>query len=161
MMNIKDILYEGTGIVPVKIELYESSGPVSPRYQFNTHILINNTNLNYKDEREFQGGKALNKTEFVKKLSNDQLEDILSEIINSNIAEQHKDFIGEKRKNVGVSFNYLELIIGGKLNIRIDYLLSDLKSDEFSGYNIILNIIKDLKKLNPPSFPPLIKGGGD
>lgn len=141
-----NILYHKDGnLQPIKLELYESSGPVSPPYQYIIHIKLTSidqkVHLNYKDINN----SSKSNEQIDRVLSVEEYKKVLTELINNNVFDLNFDFIGdEKRKRVGVSFNFFEFFLWDK-SVKFEYLLQDKKNVNFAPYEKIINIIKNLK----------------
>ena len=153
MADPKTQLYSGNAPLPVKIELYESSGPVSPRYQYFTHVIIKddgaNIHLSYDDKGNYQDGKPTHHVNFKKDLPRERYEKLWEELFKQDLEHLGQDAIGDKRNRVGVSFNHFEVSLGDHLKVRFDYLLSHLKSGEFAKQNAVVDLLKGLKDQAP------------
>ena len=72
-INLTD---EKGNLVSVKIELVESSGPVSPPYQFNLNLVLNNEGnclrIHYSYEGQFIAGEAQDKKVIDELIPNDK-----------------------------------------------------------------------------------------
>ena len=150
-MSITEALFEKGLPVPAKIELLESSGPVSPAYQFSTHVIIstdgNAAILSYDDRREYRQGKPQKEISFKKELTRAQYEELWSNLSRLQVFERSRDFIGpENRKRIGVSFNFFEISLGDRRS-RCDYLLSKAKDPEFEPFLKIIDQLKELRVL--------------
>jgi len=106
-----------------RLELVDGSGPVSPKHQFATKIVVEgkkavrehrDTNGTVKDERELSDADWA------------ALVDAIAAVVPLGTT---LDLVGaEKRRNKGVAFNSLRLVARGS-ETRIDYLPSHLEDD--------------------------------
>ena len=150
-MKLAEELYDQGRPVSARIELVESSGPVSPAYQFSTRVIVtaenNSITLAYDDRREFRQGKPLNAISFKRELSHDEYEKLWSGLLALRVFERNNDFIGaHNRKKIGVSFNFFEISLGTR-KARCDYFLSKQKDPDFGPYLEIINLLKGLNSL--------------
>ena len=146
---MKNLIYKEDGsLQPIKMELYESSGPVSPLYQYIVHIKIHSTDkeihLHYKNIGKNQEDGSKKNVQWNKVISLNDYLGFITKLIQNNVFSLNHDFIGdERRKKIGISFNFFELTLG-KETVKFQYLLQDKKQPEFENYEKIINIVKNL-----------------
>lgn len=131
---------------PVKIELVESSGPVSPRYQWSTRVVIEgegaSLTLRFEDRRAGEDGTPVS-VRVEEALPPAGYERLLADLLAADAVSLSHDFVGEeKRKRVGVSFNHVEIAVGDALRCRIDYLVSDVARAQFEKHRKVLEILR-------------------
>lgn len=134
---------------PVKIELVESSGPVSPRYQWATRVLVDGDGdaltLHFEDRRASDDGTpATVRVEQV--LPAAGWERLVADLLAADAGSLSHDFIGaEKRKRIGVSFNHVEIALGEELRCRIDYLKTEVDKAEFEKHRKVVEILRNAR----------------
>lgn len=152
-INLTD---EKGNLVSVKIELVESSGPVSPPYQFNLNLVLNNEGnclrIHYSYEGKFIAGEAQDKKVIDELIPKDKALKFLNSLLDLNALGLSKELGEDKKNNVGISFNELNIQIGAKDNSKILYTLSDLDESTFTKEANIIGLIKKLENWN--SFFP-------
>jgi hypothetical protein len=134
---------------PVKIELVESSGPVSPRYQWSTRVLVDGdgdvVTLHFEDRRASEDGTPAT-TRVEQALSAAGWERLVSDLVAADAGSLGHDFIGEeKRKRIGVSFNHVEIALGDEVRCRIDYLKTDVDKAEFEKQRKVVEILRGVR----------------
>lgn len=151
MQKTSPVILDADGILlPVRIELVETSGPVSPAFQYRTHIVLCTENngiwLSCDDDREYRNGKPLQSIHLHKQLKRDDFTAVLHEVCKLECYRlgTNADFIGTARNRTGISFNYISVCMGTDIKFRIDYLLSSYDNDMFKLYR---QVIEQLKKL--------------
>jgi hypothetical protein len=112
-----------------RVELTESSGPVSPRYQYTLHLIVERTDGGAKVTWE-RTGKDAGRNETT--LSSEGARALFEELAKLGAEKIGGDFIGEKRKNKGVSFNAVDIAFDDGTKLRCDYLVSQLDDDDFA-----------------------------
>lgn len=143
---------------PVKIELVESSGPVSPRYQWSTRVLVDGegdvVTLHFEDRRASDDGTPVT-VKVEQALPAAGWERLLADLLAADAGSLSHDFIGaEKRKRIGVSFNHVEIAVGDKLRCRIDYLVSDVAKPELEKHRKVIEILRAARTyLGAPAAP--------
>lgn len=147
-MDMKTLLYRDGVLLPARIELQESSGPVAPKYQYDTRIVITvidgAPSLRYEDEGEYLGGAPARHTAISVALPVESYERLWGDLAALDALHRGDDLIGEeKRRRVGVSFNFVSLQLGEQ-KARIDYLrtLLDGDSPEQAPARAIIALIK-------------------
>ncbi|HRG77511.1 MAG TPA: hypothetical protein PLX69_23325 [Leptospiraceae bacterium] len=149
----KNNLTDEKGIlVPVKIELVESSGPVSPPYQFNLSIVLNNEGnclrIHYSYEGKFIAGEAQDRKVIDELIPKDKALKFLNSLLDLDALGVNKELDEDKKNNVGISFNELNIQIGAKNKSKILYTLSDLDESTFAKETKIIEFIKKLENWN-------------
>jgi hypothetical protein len=105
-----------------RIELVDASGPVSPRFQHATTIAIDAGAVDVvwtRDHRDAAG--ATHTTGTLTRAAFDAL--VAAIALGASL-----DLVGDKRANVGVAFNHVEVTCGG-VTTRVDYLPSHADAD--------------------------------
>jgi len=143
---------------PVKIELVESSGPVSPRYQWSTRVLVQGeaevVTLRFDDQRAPAGSEPTTPTLVEEALPPAGYERLLGDLLEADAGSLSHDFIGaEKQKRIGVSFNHVEIAVGDLLRCRIDYLVSDVARPEFEKHRRVVEILRGARGYRAPAEP--------
>ena len=148
-INLTD---EKGNLVSVKIELVESSGPVSPPYQFNLNLVLNNEGnclrIHYSYEGQFIAGEAQDKKVIDELIPNDKALKFLNSLLDLNALGLSKELGEDTKNNVGISFNELNIQIGAKDKSKILYTLGDLDESTFAKEAKIIEFIKKLENWN-------------
>lgn len=149
---------------PVKIELVESSGPVSPRYQWSTRVLVQGgeevVTLSFNDRRALVSGEPATTVLVEEALPPAGYERLLADLLEADAGSLSHDFIGaEKRKRIGVSFNHVEIAVGDLLRCRIDYLVSDVARPEFARHRRVVEILRGARAYQRAPAEPGAAGG--
>ena len=154
MGTVDSILFDAQGkLKDMKLELYESSGPVAPAYQFNTHIILqvqnNEIALNYKDARIFSEGKPKESIQFQRKISVETYVQLMTEFLTLDAVKSGKnqDFVGSAKGRIGISFNVLDCQVGQDINFKVEYVLSSLEQEGFKECLKAVDWMKNLKKI--------------
>ena len=112
----------------VRIELVESSGPVSPRFQHRTLILIEAgpalAPRIVRDHRDVSGERHDERP-----LGRATYEDIVCGVLRALPLGEARDLTSGKRDRKGISFNHVAITIAAA-SARLDYLLEDLDEDD-------------------------------
>lgn len=150
MSTAKELMYTKDGkLTPIHIHFSELSGPVAPKFQYSTEVDIKVSSdailLKYDHLEEFENGKPVIKIQFKGSLSKEELEGILSLLVDNHLLDKDKILSKEKKSMVGISFNLIEISIGSK-KYTIEYLLSELKNKDFMGLKNLIDNLKSLKK---------------
>jgi hypothetical protein len=119
----------------VRIELDESSGPVSPKFQYSLQVEIADGSI--KIRRKTQKGLV----ELTHALDATKLSALVVEL--QKRVPTSVDLIGEMRKRVGISFNHLSIASGGT-TARVDYLLSHAEDGAHAELTAAIDAIKAL-----------------
>ena len=117
----------------VRIELEESSGPVSPKFQYSLHVEI--SGLVAKIRRKTQKGLL----EVTHTIDAGELAALCAEL--DKRVPKSADLIGEMRKRVGISFNFLSIAKGASTT-RVDYLLSQAEDGAHADLTAAIEAIK-------------------
>jgi hypothetical protein len=151
-INKINLIDEKGNLVPIKIELEESSGPVSPPYQYNLSIVLNNEvdglRIHYSYEGKFMGGEAQDKKVLDELIPKDKALKFLNSLIDSNALGVNVELDESIKNNVGISFNELSIQIGAKDKSKILYTLGDLDESTFAKEAKIIEFIKKLENWN-------------
>lgn len=147
--NNMEKLFEGNGnLIPIKIELKESSGPVSPLYQSNLNVILtnegNSLHLNYHYKGKYIDGVPSDQKSIDEVIAKEKAIAILQKFLALNPLGIERDVDEETKKKVGISFNNLTIQIGNEKS-KIGYTLKDLTNPNFLS---IKNIIDFIKKVN-------------
>ncbi len=143
---------EDGSLTQLQIELVESSGPVSPRYQYTIHVRLYVSEtavwLDYNDSRKSGNGKPVR---FLREIGIADVKKIVRKLERLDFVKSNtgQDFTRDVRSRVGISFNWLTIRIDPKTDLRIDYLLADFERDDFADYAKAIDIIKNLVKMKP------------
>jgi hypothetical protein len=137
---------------PARIELEESSGPVAPRYQFRTLIVLATDGgaprLRYDDEGAYKDGLPSRRMAIDVELPGERWERLWAGLVAQEALARGGDLIGdERRKRVGISFNHVAIKLGA-VEARFDYLLSLLDDDapEHAPHRAIIALLKQLAR---------------
>lgn len=139
--------------LPARIEWLESAGPVSPRYQYRTRVLITAGEgeplLSYDDQRDFHEGKPRARLVFTRELSADEYRALWRELVDAGLLAAGADLVGpENRSRIGASFNFFEAQVGGT-RVRCDYLLSSLRAEAAAPCRRVIELLENLKRFAP------------
>ena len=125
-------LYDDAGAArPVRIELCESSGPVAPRHQYTTKIVVEASpdmapcvvRVHRDASGEHRDDRALDRPAY---------EALVAAVLASLPLGTSRDLTASKRDHKGISFNHVSVVVGDA-SARLDYLLSDADADESEG----------------------------
>lgn len=142
-------ILDGEHLVPSRVELEESSGPVSPRHQFHTRIVVeakgDAITLDIEDERGWDAGEFRAVTRIQEPLSKGAYQSLWADLLAQAPFSLEGDLIGEQgRTMVGVSFNHLHLRLG-KQEARIAYRLRDLSRSKFAAQARLVERVRGLR----------------
>lgn len=117
-----------------RIELQEWSGPVSPRYQYKTHIVVTKTakgaTLSYEHEGVFSEGKPTDKREARCAVPPDAYETLWKNLEEGGVFSLADAALpSETKARVGISVSFLEASRDAE-RARIEYTLAGLKKAE-------------------------------
>jgi hypothetical protein len=141
-------LFEGDHPTPSRIDLVESSGPVSPPHQFYTRLVVeaegDALSLVIDDERGWEGGAFRQKIRRREVMPRADYEALWSDLLALDALALGADLIGaEGRRMVGVAFNHLLLRLGDR-EARIDYRLRDLSRSKFAPQARVVERVRRL-----------------
>jgi hypothetical protein len=141
-------LFEGDHPTPSRIELVESSGPVSPSYQFHSRIVVEAEGgalaLSLDDERGWEDGEFRQKLHRREAMPRADYEALWTDLLALDALALGADLIGaEGRRKVGVAFNHLTLRLGDR-EARIDYRRSDLSRSKFAPQARVVERVRRL-----------------
>ncbi len=137
---------------PETIELFESAGPVSPKYQYITHVKITakkeRIELSYMNRSKYMDGKPEKHTDFTRQLTPEEYESLWRELEAGDVFSLNRDWVGPTlRRRKGISFNFFEIKLGSGRGVRFDYLTRQREKDDFAPYQKVLTIIKNLSNM--------------
>ncbi len=149
----KTNLFDSHGnLVPVYIELIESSGPVSPMYQFDLNIVLKNEGsglrIRYSYKGKFVAGEPEEKKTIDELIPKDKSIKILNALLDLNALGINVELSDDIKNNVGISFNELSLQMGAKDKTKILYTLGDLDEPNFELQTKIIEFVKKLDNWN-------------
>ena len=148
-MPASPVLYDGGVLVPAHLELCESSGPVSPRFQYEINVSIEaaegSITLSY-DERQ---GATRTATPQPQPVSAEAYARLWEKLAALDALGQHGDLVGPSRDRVGVSFNHVTLRLG-TAEARTDYLLPDVEEPANQRLAAIVQALKDFARAYAP-----------
>lgn len=131
---------------PVRLELQESSGPVSPRFQYALHLTLEASPQAIRLQREIRAGAASpmgpSRSDTLE-IPADRFEALWRDLEAHDAVRQGADLIGDSgRRRVGVSFNHFILEVAGQPTVRVDYLLPQLEDDAHAPLRAIVEAFK-------------------
>ncbi len=136
-------------LVSINIELFESSGPVSPAYQYNLNLNLksegNNLHLKYSHKGKYVSGVPEKNVAIDEMIPKDKAIKLISLLLDLNPLGINVDLPENIKNNVGISFNELNLQIGSNEKTKILYTLSDLKKSEFENQSKIIQFLKNVE----------------
>ncbi len=118
-----------------RIELTESSGPVSPRYQYALALVITrgaDGTARVSCKRTGAGAVTFETTMDAASVSA-----LFGDLAHAGIEGAHGDFVDAARGNKGVSFNALVITFADGTTTRCDYLLTSLDEPDFPARSAI------------------------
>ncbi len=141
-------LFEGNGnLIPIKIELKESFGPVSPLYQSNLNVILtnegNSLHLNYQYKGKYIDGVPSDQKSIDEIIPKEKAIAILQKFLALNPLGIERDIDEETKKKVGISFNDLTIQIGNEKS-KIRYTLKDISNSQLLSIKKIIDFIKKL-----------------
>lgn len=148
------ILHRDGSLKEFRIELVESSGPVSPKYHYSTRIIFyssgNSARIDYSDVRKYLKGRPAQPVKFIRDIDAADAGKIVRKIQRLDFVKSNSsaDFIGSARSRTGISFNRLTVAIGPDTDLSVDYLLEDYERDEFAGFDKAIDIVKKLARFS-------------
>jgi hypothetical protein len=135
-------LYDDAGAtVAFEIALDESSGPVSPRFQYTLRVRICSDDGVVRAEKSERSGVPKTTTESRGELTKDAALALWRVLDENDALARGADLVGDKRSNAGVSFNTLVVRVGDK-RAQIDYLLTALKDPAHAALAAIVAAVK-------------------
>ncbi len=144
---------ETGGLLPARIELVESSGPVSPRYQYTTRVLVSVEPpaaplLTFDHAADYVGGVPSVDAHGSEPLARDRYERLWSDLFAQEVLTLGGDLADDLRGRTGVSFNHVEVVLGdpehATARMRFDYLLPQLELPENQRRRDVVEILKSL-----------------
>ena len=141
-------------LLPARLELAESSGPVSPRYQYTTRVVItiappdNAPLLSIEHVADHVGGVPSFEVHTSEPLARDRYEKLWADLLAQDVFTLGGDLTADKRDRTGVSFNHADLVLGDPehagFHVRFDYLLPQLKLPANQQRSAVIEILKSL-----------------
>lgn len=149
----KTNLFDSQGnLIPIQIELVESSGPVSPLYQFDLNIILKNEGsglrIRYSYKGKFVAGEPEEQKNIDELIPKDKSIKILNSLLDLNALGINVELNDEIKNNVGISFNELSFQMGAKDKTKILYTLGDLDEPNFELQTKIIEFVKKLDNWN-------------
>ncbi len=149
----KTNLFDSQGnLIPIQIELVESSGPVSPLYQFDLNIILKNEGsglrIRYSYKGKFVAGEPEEQKNIDELIPKDKSIKILNSLLDLNALGINVELGDDIKNNVGISFNELNLQMGAKDKTKILYTLGDLDEPNFELQTKIIEFVKKLDNWN-------------
>ncbi len=139
-------------LVPFELVLDEASGPVSPKFQYTLKIRIHADGDVIRVTRSERAGVPKTTTETEGVLSDAQAAELFRVLDAHGGLAKDRDLVGDKRGNVGVSFNELALTRDGT-TARLSYTLAALKDAAHTAEAAIVQAIKDAASRAAPASP--------
>jgi hypothetical protein len=151
-INKTNLIDAQGNLIPINIELIESSGPVSPPYQFYLEIAIKNEGsglrMQYSYKGKFIAGEPEEKKNIDELIPKDKSIKILESLLDLNALGINVELSEDVKNNVGISFNEFNLQIGAKDKTKILYTLGDLDEPNFELQTKIIEFVKKLDNWN-------------
>lgn len=117
-----------TSVSRSRIELYETSGPVSPRYSYATTIVIEAAaDVSPHVVRDHRDASGVHRSESA--IDRDAYDTLVAAVLASLPLGKPLDLAAAKRDRKGISFNHVVVLVGDE-STRLDYLLSDIDEDD-------------------------------
>jgi hypothetical protein len=128
--------------LPKRINWHESSGPVSPAFQYRIDLEINAEDAGANVSCEIKRGADAPVSK-QQKISNEQFSELWSKLAAQDVLKLNADLIGdEKRRRVGVSFNSFELEMPNGERVRFDYLRAQLEQPEYARFRAVIEALR-------------------
>ena len=144
-------LVDGSGeLLPARIELWESSGPVSPRYQYKISVVVAVTAAAAPTLAidHTTGGEPAIDVHSAEPMARDRYEKLWADLFAQDVFALGGDLAADKRNRTGVSFNHVEVVLGDPghagARMRFDYLLPQLDLPENQQRHAVVEILKKL-----------------
>jgi hypothetical protein len=133
---------------PARLLLDEGSGPVSPRYQYSIHLLLQVAPDAITLERKIRGGAASGvgaERDDRVPVSAERYLQLARELQACGPQAFAADLVGPAEpRRVGVSFNHFEVRVDDTNVCAVDYLLSRLELPENAGVRKAIDAFKKL-----------------
>jgi hypothetical protein len=135
-------LYDAAGApVAFEITLDESSGPVSPRFQYTLRVRIWSDGGVVRAERSERSGVPKTTTESSGELAKDAALALWRLLDENDAVARGADLVGDRRGNTGVSINTLAIRVGDR-RTQVDYLLTALKDPAHAALAAVVAAVK-------------------
>ena len=141
-------------LLPARLELQESSGPVSPRYQYTTRVLVtceppaSAPVLKIEHVAEYSGGVPAVDVHTFEPLERDRYQRLWADLLAQDVFALGGDLAADRRNRTGVSFNHVEIVLGDpektSTRMRFDYLLPQLALPENERRRNVVEILRSL-----------------
>ena len=135
----------------VRIELCEASGPVAPRHQYSTRILIRRAAPAAPRLTVAHTGPPSSSVHCTRPLALERFEQLWVDLLAQDALTLGGDLAAERRDRVGVSFNHVEITLGGGAgpgaHMRFDYLLPQLRLAAHHRHRAVVDLLKALLPL--------------
>jgi hypothetical protein len=158
------IMNDAGELLPARLELSESSGPVSPRYQYTTRVVITVEPpataplLAIEHVADYVGGVPAFEVHTSEPLSKDRYEQLWADLLAQDVFALGGDLASAKRDRTGVSFNHVEIVLGdpgqGGSRVRFDYLLPQLQDPANARHLAVVESLKSLIPKAPANAAP-------
>lgn len=132
-----------------RLEWDESGGPVSPKFQFETHVVIEaqkgatQASLRVEHERDLSVDPPAEQLRSVTALSTEQYDTLWQKLVELDVFSLSRLIEGKLRERIGVSFNRLTVDLGGK-QMEFEYTLNDMKKTEFERHARVVQLLREL-----------------
>lgn len=142
-------------LVPARLELWESSGPVSPRHQYKINVVVAVTAAaapTLAIDHTTSGEPPID-VHSAEPLARDSYEKLWEDLFAQDVFALGGDLAADKRNRTGVSFNHVEVVLGDPdqagARMRFDYLLPQLDLPENHQREAVVEILKKLVANQP------------
>ena len=130
-----------------RIELFEWSGPVSPRYQYTTKVLVEagagGATVSYSDEGVYVGGEPTRRVVGQGPLPREAFEALAAELLSMDVFGLGGAPSPELAARVGISVNRLDVQLGER-SMRLEYTLAALKKPEQAAQRALIERVRKL-----------------
>ncbi|MFY9823391.1 MAG: hypothetical protein WAM82_18560 [Thermoanaerobaculia bacterium] len=144
-------------LLPARIELWESSGPVSPRYQYTTRVVVTVEPPTASPSLAIDhtaGGEPASEVHSAEPLARERYERLWADLFAQDVFALGGDLAADKRDRIGVSFNHAEVVLGDPehagARMRFDYLLPMLRLPVNQQRRAVVEILKSFVPQAPP-----------
>jgi hypothetical protein len=148
MTDAKNLLREGGKLQKVHIELTESSGPVSPMFQYDIHALVEGDEAGLSLSYDEDGAREIS---FKRPFSQAELDALWAKLIDADAFSLGAALDDAGRARTGVSFNTLEIVVGGAVSLRLEYTTNQLKLPEEAARKRVVDLVKALGETASPA----------
>jgi hypothetical protein len=143
-------------LVPTRLELTESSGPVAPPYQYKLRVALDvgkaGITLAYDDEGAYAGGEPTRKKTDDGPLTRKGYETLMRDLVALGLLDLGTVAIApEKKTRVGISFNRLTLKQGRRTLVDVGYTLAELGRPEGAKIKQVVERLRRVLRLKLPA----------